>query len=176
MKEEWRDIEGYEGYYQVSNMGRVQGLDRIDSAGHRVRGKMLSPNTNKGAEGYRIIGLSRNNQTKFYLVHRLVAIAFIPNPNNLPEVNHEDETLQNNCADNLEWCTRLYNANYGSIKERVASHFIKPIIGTSLKTGEKIRFKSGLEARKAGFSNDCISRCISGRIKTSRGYTWEFAS
>ena len=109
MKEEWRDIKGYEGKYQVSNLGRVKSLK--DNHGN-YREKILDIKPNK--KGYLRIELSLYGKKKKFQVHRLVAQSFIPNPNNLPEVNHKDENKQNNCVYNLEWCTHQYNSNYGT--------------------------------------------------------------
>ena len=112
--EEWRDIEGYEGLYQISNKGRVKSLN------YRMTRKegILKPND---TQGYLQIRLCKNKNHKHYYVHRLVADAFIPNSNNLPEVNHKDEDKHNNCVDNLEWCTSQYNANYGTRNVRCGS-------------------------------------------------------
>ena len=114
----WKDIEGYEGLYQVSNKGRIKSLNRIDSRGHKVNEKILSSKPNN--KGYLRVHLYKNGKRKPFSVHRLVAIAFIPNPNNLLEVNHKDENKENNTVDNLEWCDRKYNANYGGRNERAS--------------------------------------------------------
>ena len=114
----WKDIEGYEGLYQVSNKGRIKSLNRIDSRGRKVNEKILSSKPNN--KGYLRVHLYKNGKRKPFSVHRLVAIAFIPNPNNLLEVNHKDENKENNTVDNLEWCDRKYNANYGSRNERAS--------------------------------------------------------
>ena len=114
MKEEWRDIKGYEGKYKISNLGRVKSLK--DSKGN-YREKILKHRNNCG---YLYVDLYKNSRGKTYQVHRLVAEAFIPNPNNLPCVNHKDENPSNNCVENLEWCTTKYNANYGTRNKRVS--------------------------------------------------------
>lgn len=114
MEEVWKDIKGYEGKYQVSNLGRIKSLS------YRNTGisKILVPKINKG---YYEIGLYLNGIRKMFFVHRLVALTFIPNPNNLPQINHIDEDKTNNCVDNLEWCTQAYNNIYGTRLERVSS-------------------------------------------------------
>lgn len=114
MEEIWKDIKGYEGLYQVSNLGRVKSLDYR----HKGTSKVMSPGKQKN--GYLNVGLwsGRKKETKY--VHRLVAEAFVPNPNNWPEVNHKDECLTNNVASNLEWCTSEYNANYGTRNQRMS--------------------------------------------------------
>lgn len=122
--EEWKDIDGYEGLYQISNLGRVRRLptEVINSFGVRrfFEGGILNP-TN--SQGYLIVDLSRGGFRKHYLIHRLVAQAFLENPNSLPFVNHKDENKSNNTVDNLEWCTPQYNTNYGtSIERRSNSH------------------------------------------------------
>ena len=116
--EEWRDIEGYEGLYRVSNLGRVKSLR--DNHGN-YREKILSLKPNK--QGYVEIVLYKNKEKEYFLVHRLVAEAFIPNPNNLPEVNHKIDDFEHrsdNRVENLEWCTRDYNCNYGSRNKKVS--------------------------------------------------------
>ena len=109
MNEEWRDIKGYEGKYQVSNLGRVKSLGNNKSK----KEKILDPKSNM--YGYKEVRLSKEGKRKPYKVHRLVAIYFIPNPNNYKEVNHKDENKQNNRIDNLEWCSRLYNVRYSKV-------------------------------------------------------------
>ena len=112
MIEEWRDIEGFEGVYQVSNMG---GLKRIWLRG-RMNVKALKPNINQ--DGYCSVGLYKNGRCKTMLLHRIVAQAFLPNPSCLPQVNHKDENKQNNAVDNLEWCDAKYNCNYGTWRQQ----------------------------------------------------------
>lgn len=118
----WKDIEGYEGIYQISNYGEVMRLMSYDSRNHLRNSKILKQRKNK--DGYMVVGLHKNSKEKKYLVHRLVAKAFISNPNKLPEINHIDENKQNNSVPNLEWCNRKYNVNYGNAqKKRVETRF-----------------------------------------------------
>ena len=111
----WKDIVGYEGLYQVSNKGNVKRIEHEDfkcRQGYRVfKERMLKPF--KNFRGYMKVGLHKGNKKKDVFVHRLVAEAFIENPCNYPQVNHKDEDKTNNCVANLEWCTNLYNTNYG---------------------------------------------------------------
>lgn len=107
-EEIWKDIEGYEGLYRVSNLGNVYSY---------LSNKKLNPGNDKG---YLKVNLSKNKKVKQFSVHRLVALAFLPNKNNYPCVNHKDENPSNNNVDNLEWCTYKYNNNYGTIKERIS--------------------------------------------------------
>lgn len=126
MEEEiWKDIKRYEGQYQVSNFGRIKSLDRFITQlnngkliTRRYPGKMFNLKP-ENKTGYVPAVLTKHNIAKYYLVHRLVAEAFIPNPDNLPQVNHKDENTSNNCVDNLEWCTNSYNVNYGSRNDKV---------------------------------------------------------
>lgn len=114
--EEWRSIQGYEGLYEVSSYGRVKSLERYKSNNGGIqllKEKILRPHNTK--KGYLTVQL----RNKRFTVHRLVAQAFIPNPDNLPQVNHKDEDKTNNNVTNLEWCTAKYNSNYGTAIERM---------------------------------------------------------
>lgn len=119
MEEEWRDIKDYEGY-QVSNKGNVKSLDRIVNSCYNSKqirkGKILKLWPDK--KGYLRVSLSKNGKDKLFFVHRLVAEAFLPNPDNLPEVNHKSEIKTQNFPQNLEWCDRKYNINYGTCLKR----------------------------------------------------------
>lgn len=112
----WKPIKDYEGLYQVSNLGRVKSLERIDSLGHKRKEKIFKPRKDK--YGYLRVSLWKDGKGKMVSIHRLVAIHFIPNPDNLPEVNHKDENKENNTLSNLEWCDRKYNNNYGTRIQR----------------------------------------------------------
>ena len=126
-EEIWRPIVGYEGLYEVSSYGRVRSLDRYvkcDYEKYRLhKGKVLSPGKDK--DGYLSVVLSCNGKHKKIAVHRLVAQAFIPNPDNLPQVNHRDENPSNDNVDNLEWCTAKYNLSYGTRNIRIKETAIK---------------------------------------------------
>ena len=128
--EEWKDIAGYDGYYQVSNMGRVRSLDRYVDASYgskQIRhGKVLK--TELMPNGYLAIRLCKGAKYKSFYVHRLVASAFIPNPANLPEVNHKDRNTQNAVASNLEWCTRTYNASYMDAPKIRGQKYAKKVV------------------------------------------------
>lgn len=106
----WKNIEGYEGRYMISNYGRVKSF-----IGHE---KILTPRIN--TKGYYSVQLSKNKKAKSFLIHRLVAIAFIDNPKGLPYINHKDEDRTNNHVSNLEWCDEKYNLNYGSVTQRLS--------------------------------------------------------
>ena len=113
MEEIWKDIEGYEGLYQISNLGRVKSLGNT----HYKTTRILVVYKNKN--GYCGINLCKKGKVTKYRIHRLVATAFIPNPNNYPEVNHKDENKSNNRVDNLEWCTHHYNSIYNELPKRI---------------------------------------------------------
>lgn len=121
MEEIWKDVKGYEGLYQVSNFGKVKSVERViiqrDGKIKKIRGAIKKQRLIK--KGYATVCLCKNCKSKFFLVHRLVAIAFVDNPFEYPCVNHKDECKTNNNAENLEWCTCKYNSNYGTIKERI---------------------------------------------------------
>ena len=111
--EEWKDIKGYEGIYQISNKGRVKSLKFNKE-------NILIPV--KQNRGYLFVNLCKNGKVKKYLIHRLVAEAFLPNPDNSPQVNHKDENKLNNNVENLEWCSNEYNINYGSRNEKASKN------------------------------------------------------
>lgn len=166
MQEIWKDIENYEGYYQVSNLGRVRSVNRIviNSMGGKIQhlqGKLqiLKP----GKLGYVIAQLSKDNKRKYCKVHRLVAQAFIPNPDNLPEVNHKDENKANNRVDNLEWCDREYNVNYGTCSLRIS----KANKGRSSKLkgiAKSEETRKRMSAAMVGNKN-CLGRKLSDETK-----------
>jgi hypothetical protein len=115
MKEIWKEIKDYEGLYQISNLGRVKSLEK--KVGFRKRKeKILKQHFDK--DGYVKVYLCKNSKVKFLSVHRLIAQAFIPNPDELPQINHKDENKANNKIENLEWCTCKYNINYGTRTKR----------------------------------------------------------
>ena len=132
MKEEWKDIKGYEGLYQVSNLGRVKSLGNNKSK----KEKILDPKPNM--YGYKEVRLSKEGKRKPYKVHRLVAIYFIPNPNNYKEVNHKDEDKTNNHVSNLEWCDRKYNINYGTRNKKASDSMKGKNKGISRNKGKHL--------------------------------------
>ncbi len=111
----WRPIKGYEGLYEVSNMGRVKALKRRKNCNRGyglIKEHIMKPNNHGNCVYYRVPLTDNNHIKKYYLIHRLVAEAFIPNPNSFPQVNHKDSNKLNNTVENLEWCTRAYNVRY----------------------------------------------------------------
>ena len=120
----WKDVEGFEGFYQVSNLGRVKSLPRLVPFKQGLY-RMSSERILKyrvSEQGYALVWLCKPNIKKQALVHRLVAHAFIPNPLGLPIVNHKDENPLNCHYENLEWCTYKYNSNYGTCREKISKH------------------------------------------------------
>jgi len=149
MKEIWKDIDGFEGLYQVSNYGRVRSITRIVKKwdGERtVNGIVLKQA--KNTKGYCFVQLYKNGIGKNAVIHRLVAQAFIPNPQGLPQVNHKDENKDNNTALNLEWCDGIYNARYGTRNSRVSQKKSKAIIVLDRDGNEVGRFDSLSSASK----------------------------
>ena len=141
MIEIWKSIPGYEGLYEVSNTGRVRSLDRYVKVGfgaYRLhKGKII--NLTLSNSGYYFVDLTYKYKRKHFYVHRLVAEAFIPNPDNLPQVNHKDEDKTNNIAENLEWCDRKYNMNYGTKIERQKKTNIQNGFWTGLSKKEYMK-------------------------------------
>ena len=165
-KEYWKPVVGYEGHYQVSNFGRVKSI----KFGKEI---ILKQHINiKG--GYYYVCLLKNGKHKNYYVHRLVAQAFLPNPNNLPEVNHKDECKTNNVVSNLEWCDRKYNHNYGTINERISQSQSKPVLQYDLNGNLIKEWKSINECGRNGFNQGDICKCCNGKRKTAKGFIWKY--
>lgn len=186
MKEEiWKDIEGYEGYYQVSNTGRVKSMcRRVNCArgGSRLMAeKILKPTIDRN--GYLYVKLYIATEKKMFFVHRLVAKAFISNIENYNIVNHKDECPSNNNVDNLEWCTAKYNFNYGTSKERMIQSQLnnpkasKPVVQKDLNGNIIKIYPSAKEAhRQTGIHASNISACRNKykEHKTAGGFIWDF--
>lgn len=188
MQEEWRDVVGYEGFYQVSNLGNVRSVDRTviqhrttGDVEKRIKGKQLKKWL---ARNYYHVTFSRDGEIKAPFVHKLVAEAFIENKNNYPVVNHKDENTHNNHATNLEWCTQIYNRNYGHCEEKRLNSFLKsvenhkrkrkPVIQIDKNGNIVNRYYSMNAARKDGFNSPGIHSCCNGRLKTYKGYVWAY--
>lgn len=183
MKEVWKDIPGYEGLYQVSNYGSVMSLNYA----RRGYAKPLTPKRNNSGRLW--VELTKDGVKKQMLVHRLVGLVFLPNPNGYPQINHKDENPRNNRADNLEWCTPKYNVNY--FLERRDPDWFKCRKATD-KYGKRLTLsiyqfsKSGTLIRRwdnsrqitvaLGWSDWSISECCRGNRKTAYGYIWRYAN
>ena len=180
--EVWKPIEGFEGLYQISNFGKVKSLDRkvINNRTFQlIKGKILKPCNN--GNNYLYIGLCKNGKIKRIAIHKLVAQAFIPNPNNLPQVNHKDENKLNNCVENLEWCTPNYNANYGNrnkkMKKMIIEKYAKKVVQYDINKNYITEYDSIEEtARKNNVTSQAISRCCNGKLKKCKNYIFKFKS
>lgn len=183
MEEVWKNIEGYEGRYQVSNLGNVLSLN------YRNHGyaKQLTPKCNNNGRLW--VELFADKKRKPFLIHRLVAAAFIPNLEGHPQINHKDENPKNNRVENLEWCTQEYNIQY--YLDRHPAEKRKPRTSTNkygvrltltieqmTLTGEVVRRwdNSRQVAKELGWSDWSISECCRGKRKTAHGYIWRYAS
>lgn len=164
--EEWRDIEGYEGYYQVSDWGRVKNqYDRILK--HYLAGK---------AKDYHYVKLHKNKEIESFLVSRLVAISFIPNPQNKPQIDHINGDKNDNSAWNLRWATQLENQRNPITREK---RFNNPKTSTLVcqytLDGELVKIWSSLhEAERSGFGRKEIKKCCLGLLKQHKGYKWSY--
>lgn len=158
--ERWKDIEGYEGLYMVSNCGRVKSLGNSNSNNSKER--ILKQM--KDRYGYIYVNLWKDGDMKHYTVHRLVAKEFIQNPNNYPQVNHKDENKENNYVWNLEWCTQKYNQEYSSGKK-------------ILCVETNIIYPSSMEAqRQTGISQSNIISCCKGKYKSAGKLHWKYVN
>ena len=179
----WKNIAGYEGRYQVSNLGQIRSVSRWVNAPQErrlfVEGRILSLQRSK--VGYVYVSLLGENQKqKRWLVHRLVALTFIPNPCNYPTVNHIDENKSNNRVSNLEWCSYSYNISYGKGNENRKESKKKKIEMYNRETGEYIKtFNSIDEASEiTGVNRTTISEVAANRYgrRSAGGYIWRFGS
>lgn len=188
MQEIWKDIENYEGCYQVSNLGRVRSLTRKVDTFNGVRttkGRILKPTLTD--MGYLTICLKQHQKSKTFFIHRLVAKAFIPNPNNYPIINHKDSVPTNNNVENLEWCTQSHNVKEsyrvgnakptkGCFKKGMIPHNRKAVKqydldGNFIATYKSIRFAS----ESTNTNPVCIGNCCKGTQETSNGFKWRYA-
>ena len=184
MKEIWKDVFGYEGFYQISSLGNVKSLDRIvkNKASKRrgeyfvpIKGKY--PKQHKNVKGYLTVGLCKDKKHKSVLVHRLVALHFIPNPGMLDQVNHIDGDKTNDCVENLEWCTQVENAMHAVRTGLLKPHNEHRVVGTD-SNGNKVYFKSAAEAgRVLSIDSGSICSVCTGYNPyrhTAGGYKWEY--
>lgn len=165
MIEELIDIKGYEGLYQVSNLGEIYSI---------LKNKKLIGYVNN--KGYRYVQLCKGNKRSGFSVHRLVAEAFIPNPENKPQVNHIDEDKTNNMVSNLEWCTAKENINHGTARERTMEHLRQPIRAIDIASGEYNNYESLTQCGKElGLEISNISNQLKGKRKHVGGYVFEYS-
>lgn len=169
----WKTIPGYEGLYEASNLGNIRSLPKYNS--HKTR--LLKPTLNKERGRLSVILCSSPSERKRVSVHRLVAMAFVenPDPGAFTEINHKDENPLNNKADNLEWCDRWYNMHYNNLHDRITRPQRKGVVGVN-SDGNIIFFNSLLEAEKNGYCRQTLSEIINGKRKKGnfyRGYFWE---
>lgn len=183
-EEQWVGVIGFENEYEVSNKGRVRSLylkTRVADKG----GRILKQKTD--SHGYLRVNLYKNGAfNKAALVSRLVATAFIPNPQDLPQVGHWDDDKKNNDVTNLYWTDAKENNSHNGKMERfqkshrdnihdIARKLSIQVVGISEETGEKLLFSSMHEAEKYGFDSCKISMCINGKRKTHKKFKWEKA-
>lgn len=172
-KEIWKDIPGYEGFYQASNLGRVKSVTRIITDKHGILRKLYGTILHQyiGTNKYYQVNLSVNGKMKTEKVHKLIGLAFLPKENPTYEINHKDENKLNNKANNLEWCSRSYNMLYNDNFKKL----YKKVYKMSLEN----KFLQSYESLKdAANKNNCeksgISACCNGKIKTYKGYIWKY--
>ena len=153
------DIAGYDGLYAITNDGKVWSYRK---------NTFLNPYLTRG---YLKVCLYKDKSKKQVLIHRLVAEAFLPNPQNLPQINHKDENKKNNCVDNLEWCDAKYNINYGERNRKIARSHCKKVYCVEL---DKVFESAKLAATELNLFDSNIAKCCKGKSKTTGGYHWEY--
>ena len=169
MEEVYKDMVGYEALYQVSNIGNVKSLNY-----NKVKYMEKLLKQQKGCNGYKTVILCKNKTSKRFYIHRLVANAFLPNPQNLPCINHKDECRTNNVVTNLEWCSYKYNLEYNNGRKRRAESRSKQVYQYT-KDGELIAvWKSTSECGRNGYNFGHVASCCRGEIKSHKGYIWSY--
>ena len=176
-KEVWKSINGYEGLYEVSNLGRVRSVDRIvDGRNGVVSGKILSFSDN--GTGYKQVCLCKENIKSTKYVHRLVAEAFIPNTQKLTDVNHKNEHRYDNVVSNLEWCTKEYNQNYNNcpLKRRLALISIrgKGVCSYNVDGNLVKEYLCVSDVQNDGYIRRNVVMCCQGKRRTCGGLFWAF--
>ena len=182
----WKDIEGYEGFYQISDLGRVRSLERDVFSPNgivmrHIEEKILVPALN--GRGYLFVVLHKNGKKKNIKVHRLVAEAFIPNPENKSQINHKNEVKTDNFVDNLEWCDAQYNINFGTRIERQKQTFKDNCKSGKIKRVKKVfcvelnkTFDYAKSAEEElGVCWKSIGKVCRGKLKTAGGFHWRYA-
>lgn len=173
MKEEWRDVVGYEGLYQVSNLGRVR---RMHSGRRDLPPTVLKPrkiSTSRRKTNYLSVNLCRESKVRSYQVHRLVAQAFIPNPENKPQVNHIDGDPSNNNVKNLEWCTQKENIRHAFYKIHGSIGFLHEAVQIECIETGKIYPSIAEACRDIGVRHASLQRALSEEWRTCKGCHWK---
>lgn len=185
MTEIWRDIPGYEGLYQASNRGNIRSLNWRKRG--VIRNLYLKPHT----KGYLQVELSKNGVKKMITVHRLVATTFIPNPNNLPTINHKDENKKNNNILNLEWCTSSYNTSFSKSEcsnkdelfnkqsdKNVPYKHNQRVAQIDVLSGNTVKIWKNIATIKneKKYNTSGIRECCKGNRNTAYGFKWQFAN
>lgn len=172
-------LEYYLDRYEVTRDGRVISKEFTDTIG-RVK-KEIELKQGTTVDGYKKVVFCKNGCRKTYLVHRLVALLYIENPHNYPQINHKDESRDNNNVDNLEWCDVIYNNNYGdrSLKASKTTRnnkFSKPVNQYTMDMELINTYPSIMEAKRNGFHNGHIIDCCKFKTKHHKGYIWRYAN
>lgn len=172
----WKQICGYEGYYEISSEGRVRSIERVVSYSDGRPDRHLASKIVKvylDKDGYKLAHLYKEGKSVTFRVHRLVAEAFIPNPDNLPDVNHKNEDKSDNRVENLEWCTRAYNVNYGNRAKKASEALTQFMYQRFTSSGEYIDTLSYQEIVKEGFDYGFVVKAATGYYKTAYGLIWK---
>lgn len=168
MCEIWKTVDGYDGLYEVSNKGRVKSLNYNHTNKSAIMSGWVS------GKGYDYVHLCKDGTVLSYRVCRLVAKAFIPNPENKPYVDHIDTNRRNNCVENLRWCTQSENQRNKISRTRYGVSKSKPVAQMTI-SGDLVKvWPSAFEAERNGFNRDLIRAAITGRIRTHFGYKWKY--
>lgn len=170
----WKTYPDYP-FIEANQFGEIRTIDRVVTCKNGVKrhykGRMLKQQ--KDRDGYLLVRPCMNGKAVTLKVHRIVAICFLPNPDNLPQINHKDNNPKNNSVDNLEWCTGKYNIAY---REKYGTALNRPVFAVNLKTGEVLHFESQSEAaRQLGVNQGHVNHVLKGRYKHTGGFWFCYA-
>lgn len=164
VKEIWKDIKDYDGVYQVNNLGKVKS---------KKNNKEIILKGGQTPKNYKQVELYKNGKCKIFYIHRLVAEAFIPNPNNFPLINHKDENKENNCVENLEWCNNSYNLMYGNTQNNKKREILQYDIDNKFIR----KWNSIMQVeRELNIKNNNIVSCCKGKRQSAGGFIWRYAN
>lgn len=174
----WKEIPGYKGLYEVSNYGQIKSIERLEKCGNKTRIRKARILKQSLRRGYLFVSLCKNGRKENVVIHRIVSLLFIPNPNNMSEVDHIDGNKINNKVSNLRWVTAKQNSNNLKAPNTIGKKLNKggkAVLQFDLSGNFIKEWVTAMEVeRSLGFGRSSISNCCNGVLKTAFGFKWEY--